>query len=71
MAGAFYFYAVIIIGCFTLQALSKTINFVKPQNFGAICPDEPCLTLEEYAYENGTYFVSNTTYMYLTEWNLT
>lgn len=47
------------------RVLSGSTVYVKPLDCEVQCPDDPCLTLGDYITQQDTYFISNTTFLFL------
>ena len=57
---------ILVVGFITVPIIAaKTVNYVKPQYNEFECPDDPCLTLNEYTRELNKYFISKSEFIFL------
>ena len=55
----------LVIVSHSSKTFSASTVYVKPYSYEVACPDEPCLTFGDYTSELDTYFISNTTFIFL------
>ena len=48
-----------------LGSSTKYFRYVKPNNSSSSCPDQPCLTLDQYAQRAEKYFTTGSTFQFL------